>query len=366
MTAGPAPGAVVVGTGIGVLTHLPALRAAGFEVHALVGRDPVKTAERAARFGVAHATTSLDEALALPAVDVVTVATPPLSHAEIVLAAVAAGKHVLCEKPLAQDTAEAVAMLRAAEAAGVVHLLGTEFRFWTPQALLTRLLREGAIGEPRFAMFVGHMGALLDPEAEMPSWFESAEEGGSWFTGAGSHTIDQIRTSLGEFDRVTASLQTLGRRPSATADDAFTVTFLLDSGVEGVMHGASSMPGPGLRATKVVGTKGAAWLDGFDVWLDDGSGPRQAPIPPDLAGPPPVSPPADLLRTAYDNLHSMGIDLDPYTRVYRVLRARILGEEVPAGPVAGTFADAVALQLVIDAVRRSAAEHTTVSVGPVP
>jgi predicted dehydrogenase len=355
-------GAVVVGTGIGVMSHLPALRAAGFEVQALVGRDPERTKQRAERFGVPNACTSVAEAVDLPGVDAVTVATPPYSHAEVVLEAVAAGKHVLCEKPIARDTAEAVTMLRAAEAAGVVHLLATEFRFWTPQAVLSRLIREGAIGEPRYAMYVGHMDALADPSAEMPAWFASAEQGGSWFTGSASHTVDQIRLTLGDFAWVNGTLLTVGRRPGATADDLFTVTFGLRNGIEGVMHGGSTVLGPPIRGTKVIGSQGAAWMQGFDVWLDDGSGPRVAPVPVELAGPPPVPPPADLLTTAYDMLHSTGIDLEPYTRLYRVMRARILGESLPAGPEAATFVDGVAIQAVIDAVHRSAREHTTVAV----
>src|SRR5579871_2518803 len=122
-------GAAVVGTGFGVLTHLRALRAAGFHVEALVGRDQAKAAARAAMFGVPFATTDLTAALAHPGVDVVTVATPPHTHAAVVLAAVGAGKHVMCEKPFARDRAEAQAMYEAAERAGVVHLIGTEFRF---------------------------------------------------------------------------------------------------------------------------------------------------------------------------------------------------------------------------------------------
>ena len=100
-------GAVVVGTGFGVLTHLRALRGAGIEVHALVGRDPDKTARRAAQSGVEHAITDLSQALALPGVDIVTVATPPHTHAEIAIAACEAGKHVMCEKPFAADLEQA-------------------------------------------------------------------------------------------------------------------------------------------------------------------------------------------------------------------------------------------------------------------
>src|SRR5207248_10573052 len=132
------PGAVVVGTGFGCVTHVRALRAAGFDVKAVVGRDPARTAERARQFGVDGACTSLTEALALEGVDAVTVATPPHTHAALVLEALAAGRHVLCEKPFARDAAEARTVLAAAEQAGVVHLLGTEFRWDAGQATLAR------------------------------------------------------------------------------------------------------------------------------------------------------------------------------------------------------------------------------------
>ncbi|MBV8295793.1 MAG: Gfo/Idh/MocA family oxidoreductase, partial [Acidimicrobiia bacterium] len=134
-------GAVAVGTGFGCVTHVRALRAAGFDVKAVVGRDPDRTAERARQFGVPGAYTSLARALAdasAGGVDAVTVATPPLTHAPLVLEALAAGRHVLCEKPFARDAAEARTLLAAAQDAGVVHLLGTEFRWDAGQATLAR------------------------------------------------------------------------------------------------------------------------------------------------------------------------------------------------------------------------------------
>ncbi len=106
-------GAAVVGTGFGVITHARALDAAGIEVRALVGRDPEKTAQRAALYGIPHAMTDRAEAFGRDDIDVVAVTTPPHTHAEIVLDAVAAGKHVLCEKPFARDVGEAQEMLRA-------------------------------------------------------------------------------------------------------------------------------------------------------------------------------------------------------------------------------------------------------------
>lgn len=79
------PGVAVVGSGFGARVHVPALRAAGFDVVALVGRNPEKTARRAERFGIPHVYTSLADALARPDIAVVTIATPPDTHAALAI-----------------------------------------------------------------------------------------------------------------------------------------------------------------------------------------------------------------------------------------------------------------------------------------
>jgi predicted dehydrogenase len=353
MTGAEPLGAVVVGTGFGVLTHLRALRAAGFEVRSLVGRDATKAKDRADRFGVPHATADLGEALRLDGVDAVSVATPPHSHAQIALAAIDAGKHVLCEKPFARDAREAESMLRAAQHANVVHLLGTEWRFGTGQASLTRTIRSGAIGEPRFALFQLQLPSLVDPGAGLPAWWEKHAEGGGWLGAYGSHVVDQVRTTLGEFVQLSASLQRLAPRPEMTADDTFTVHFELDNGCEGILHSSCAAGGQFVATTKITGTKGSAWLQGEEVFVDTGSGPEPVPPPDDLPLVTPDPPPGELLHTTYDMWHSMGIDLAPYARLYGVMRDRILGRPVAADPAAATFADGVACQAVLDAIHRS-------------
>ena len=348
-----APGAVIVGTGFGVLTHLRAARAAGFDVLALVGRDAAKAAERAALFEVPHATTDLAEALARPGVEAVAVATPPHTHAPITLAAIAAGKHVVCEKPFARDAAEARTMLDAAERAGVIHLLGTEFRFGSGQALLARLVAGGSIGTPQHALFELQLPTHADPAAELPGWWQQRSEGGGWLGAHGSHVIDQVRSTLGEISGVSASLQRLADRPAMTADDTYSAHLRLANGATVWIHGSCAARGQFVMTTKVLGTAGAAWLQGADVWLDTGSGPAPVPMPDDLAVAAPEPPPASLIRDAYDAWHSMGIDLGPYTRLYEVLRARIDGRPVAADPAPATFADGVACQLVMDAIHAS-------------
>jgi len=354
-------GVAVVGTGFGVLTHLRALRAAGFEVDALVGRDVRKAGERARRFDVPFATDDLAAALARPGVDAVTVATPPHTHGPIVLAAVAAGKHVMCEKPFARDRAEAAAMRDAAQAAGVVHLLGTEFRFATGQALLTRTVRSGAIGEPRHGLFVLQIPTLADPAAELPSWWERSEDGGGWLGAYGAHVVDQVRTTIGEIDVVSATLQTLAPR-EMTADDTYTVQLRTDGGAHVLLHSSCAAGGQFVAATKITGSAGSAWTQGDEVWVDTGSGPTMVPAPADLPVVPPDPPPAELLHTTYDMWHSMGTDLEPYTRLFTRFREQIAGEPSPADPVAATFADGVANQAVLDAVRQSSRTGAWVTV----
>jgi len=355
-------GAAVVGTGFGVLTHLRALRGAGFHVDALVGRDPGKTAARAAMFDIPFATTDLAAALERPGVQVVTVATPPHTHASVVLPAVAAGKHVMCEKPFARDRAEAQAMCDAAEVAGVVHLLGTEFRFATGQALLTRTIKAGAVGEPRSALFALHIPTLSDPKAELPAWWEHAEDGGGWLGAYGAHVVDQVRITLGEITDVAATLETLAPRPGMTADDTYTVQARTEGGCNVLMHSSCAMGGPFVAATKVAGTAGTAWAQGDEVWVDDGTGARQVAPPEDLPLVPPDPPPAELLRTTYDMWHSMGTDLEPYTRLFTRFRERVLDEPSPGDPPAAKFVDAVANQAVLDAVRAAAASGSWVKV----
>jgi predicted dehydrogenase len=355
-------GAVVVGTGFGCITHVRALRAAGFEVHALVGRDPGKTASRAAAVGVPRACTSLTEGLELAGVDAVTIATPPNTHAPLVLEAVHAGKHVLCEKPFARDADEARSLLAAAQAARVVHLLGTEFRFDAGQALLARAVHEGAVGDPRLAMFVLHVPVLADRDADVPEWWADAAQGGGWLGAHGSQVIDQIRVTLGEFDTVTASLLHLAR--TTTADDGFVVDFRLVSGVVGVMQSTAADRGPFLIETRVVGTRGTAWIDGLgdDVWVADARGTRRLTVPDDLRSTAPSAPPREILTTTYEQMIGHGLDLGPYTRLAEHFRARIEGTEVPPGPRPATFADGVADMAVLDAMRTSAAEQRSVTI----
>lgn len=339
-------GAVVVGTSFGARVHVPALRGAGFRVEALVGRDPARTARRAERLGVARALTSLAEALELPGVDVVTIAAPPHEHAPLVLAALAAGKHVICEKPFALDAVEARAMAAAAERAGVVAVIGHEFRFAPERALGQRLIADGAIGEPRLASFVGYVPLVADTSNTVLSeWWFDPGRGGGWLGASGSHLVDHARSWLGELEPIAATTDLVSDRDrSTTADDAFTLMLRArDSAATVVLQQTGGAWGPATSLTRVAGTHGSMWLDGSDLWLADRSGARIVEVPGDLALPPGPQP----VVGAHQFSH---LELMPYTRLCaRVRDAITSGSTAVAG--AATFADGVAVMEILDRAR---------------
>jgi predicted dehydrogenase len=123
------------------------------EVVAVGARDRARADEFAGRFGIARAHGDYEALLQDPAVDAVYVATPHVFHREQALAAIAAGKHVLVEKPFTVNAVEAREVSGAAAAAGVIALEAMWTRFLPQTARLRALLRGGAIGEPR--LFVG-------------------------------------------------------------------------------------------------------------------------------------------------------------------------------------------------------------------
>ena len=221
--------------------------------------------EQAAAFGIPDATDNFDALLARTDLDAVAIATPPAAHFEMVMAALAAGKHVLCEKPFALDAAEARAMHEAATAAGLTAMVAHEFR-WTPQrAHLKQLIDEGYLGTPQTADLELFMGGRPAPQPPPPRGAGVAEGGG--FLGAlGSHYIDGLRHLLGEVVEVEGQTRTL--RPDRTdpatgalvqtdADDTFRFSLTFAGGAVASMN-ASSVAGLGAGGrTFLTGTGGS-------------------------------------------------------------------------------------------------------------
>jgi predicted dehydrogenase len=339
--------AVVVGTGFGGRVHVPALRNAGFDVVALVGRDAEKTGRRAQRLEVPQALTSLAEAMAIPGVEVVSIATPPAEHAALAIEAVEAGRHVICEKPFALDAVEARRMRDAASKAGVVALVGHEFRFAEDRATARDALASGAIGEVRLLSHASFTPLLADPAAPTPGWWFDPTRGGGWLGASGSHVVDQVRSWLGEFDEVSAALSVVSDR-KGVADDTFTLRFSLKSGVQGVLQQSAGSWGPPVNTTRVSGSAGSLWLDDGGVWVAGPDGQRRLEVPDALRLPPPPEE-SDDPRHRFTH-----IELSPFTRLCEVLDDLMTGRPARHPGPPATFQDGYAGMLVLDAARASA------------
>ncbi len=186
----------------------------------LCGRDPERTAEAADRLGWESSVTDWKQLLTRDDVDLVDVCTPGDTHAEIAIAALDAGKHVLCEKPLANTVDEAEAMTAAAERAGsrgVRAMVGFTYRRVPAVALARRLVQQGRLGDIRHVRVQYLQDWITDPDFPLV-WRLQKDRAGSGALGdIGAHAVDlaQFVTGL-RVDSVSAALETFVKeRPLA-------------------------------------------------------------------------------------------------------------------------------------------------------
>jgi len=169
----------------------------GSELVAFLSNTPARAEEMRARFGARRAFSDLEALLADDEVDAVYIASPQQRHYDETLRAAAAGKHVLCEKPMALTTDECREMVAACERAGVA-LAVAYYRRWYPKARrIKELLDGGGIGTPVAArvMIAGKYNPAAD---DWKHWRVEAEAGGGCMMDVGSHRLDLIAYWLGE------------------------------------------------------------------------------------------------------------------------------------------------------------------------
>jgi predicted dehydrogenase len=168
---------------------------------AIAGRDEVAAKETAERFGWASVESDWRRLLERDDIDIIDICTPSDTHAEIGIAALEAGKHVLCEKPLANTVAEAEAMAAAAEVArrrGVVAMVGFTYRRVPAIAYARQLVAEGRIGRLLHVRGQYLQDWLLDPEAPL-TWRLQKDRAGSGALGdIGAHIVDLAQYVTGE------------------------------------------------------------------------------------------------------------------------------------------------------------------------
>jgi len=213
---------------------------------AICGRDEEAVRAAAATFGWEAYETSWEKLVARPDIEVVDISSPNDTHYEIAMAAAEAGKHILCEKPLANRLAEAEEMLAAVDKAGVKHLVNFNYR-WVPAVRLAKkLIDEGALGQVRHWRATYLQDWLVDPDYPLV-WRLRQERAGSGALGdIAAHVVDLARFLVGEISEVVGMTDTFikerpvpaspGERGPVTVDDATAFLARFESGVLGTFE----------------------------------------------------------------------------------------------------------------------------------
>jgi len=220
-------GLVGVGSAAQV-NHLPSLKKLdGVELVALCDRDSEKAARVAQKFGVEHAYARFEDLLADDTIDAVDITTPNYLHAPMAEAALEAGKHVLCERPLARSSAEAASMAKAARKADRLLMCALQHRFRPDAQLLRKFVEKGDLG----SIFQAKGGWLRQrTEWDSDEWREQKREsGGGVVLDLGFQTLDLALWVLGnpEVESVTASVH---RQRKGAVEDSATAFLRLATG----------------------------------------------------------------------------------------------------------------------------------------
>ena len=197
----------VIGTGGIAKAHVEGYQLAGAEVVALCDVNPVTLDARQTEWKVATGYTQYQELLNDPTIEAVSICTPNSSHHPITMAAAAAGKHVLCEKPVSMDLAQAEEMINMCEKAGVVFQVGHHMRSWAAAVQAKGMIDHGHIGEITYARF--RQAHDWGGAKEVRGVFGSKEaSGGGTLLDNGCHLFDLARFFGGNVGDVFARIST--------------------------------------------------------------------------------------------------------------------------------------------------------------
>ena len=232
--------------GIVLQNHLPGLALCPeARVVALCDNNPIVLQKASQQSGITNVCARYEDLLTRADVNAVIIATPNFSHAPIALAAIAAGKHVLCEKPIAIDHAEAVAMAAAAEKANVRHMTAFTYRFVPAMNYMAHLVKSGFIGQP----YHFRSCRLQDWGARALGWRQVAKMAGSGELGDMlSHRIDYAHLLIGPIARVVADTRRfLDNRDGHVSDLEDWVTILAEfsNNATGVLESSKLATGRG-------------------------------------------------------------------------------------------------------------------------
>jgi predicted dehydrogenase len=375
-------GAAVIGSGFIGTVHIEALRRLGVDVRGLLGSSPERGEEAARRIGGMQAYPSLDALLEDPHVHVVHVTSPNQLHFPQVKAILAAGRHVICEKPLTVTAAESAELVRLAKASDRISAVNFNIRFYPLNQHSHQMVREGELGEVR--LVTGHYfqdWLLLDTDW---NWRLEPEKGGALRAvgDIGSHWIDLVSFITGR--RVTAVMaelvtfvkvrqqptgpvETFSTERSAetiprqmTTEDAALILLRFDEAARGSV--AVSQVSAGRKNSlqwEIDGSLAAAAWDSETpdhLWIGHRERPNEI-----LQRSPALMNPTGTAAASLPGGHVEGFG-DTFHALFREVYRAVLAGAPPERPVYATFEDGHHEMLVGEAIARSAREGRWVEV----
>lgn len=351
-------GVGIIGTGFGINVQLPGFAAhPDFEVVAVTSGTPGRAAALAKEHGIAHAHDDWRELVQDPAVQLVSVASTTDRHGPQTLAALEAGKSVLCEKPMGMHTEETRAMVAAAEVAGTTTAIDFLWRHRPAEATFARHIASGLLGELRQVNW-SIVWPGLPAWARPMSWSWQASRGGGMLGNVGSHWLDFLLWCFGPATHVSAQLDSHfptrnwpdGTSGTVDTEDAFTVQLRFQRGGRGTLRFFAAAHHSAGSRLEAYGSEGSLILDNDK---DLAAGRVGEPLEP-------VALPPFRIPSVAESAHAVLGGYAPFLAIVERLARRLRGEDVID---LATFVDGSRVQTVIDAARRSNAEGCWVEVG---
>ncbi len=343
----------IIGAGFARTTQVPGFKnCEGARIVAIASARRERAEEVAREFGIDQVDDDWRALIARDDVDLVSIVTPVVAHCEMTLAALDAGKAVLCEKPMAMNAVEARRMTDRAREAGVLALIDHELRFLPGRMKMRELLRCGEIGRVRHAKLTFRSDSRAD--ARRPwNWWSDEKQGGGALGAIGSHVVDGFRWLLAtEISEICGNLAThiherkdeAGTLREVTTDDEANLLLrFADSQLTEGTTGSASMslvePGQPEHRLEIFGSLGALMIEeSGELWQSKVGDGDWNKVETDVS---------DLAETMRDSGWARGFT----TFSKRIVEAMRAGRTTVEG--AATFEDGYKTQLVLDAARQS-------------